>query len=148
MFGIFSVGVIADRLGRRGIGPMPVLLGFNLIYFIAQAIIVFRVEGLLLPAWLAVAACGQVAVLAFPWFAAHIGRDLAGRANATINFTMFVAAFASQYAVGLIIGLFPQSASGYDPAAYSWAIGAFLVLQLLAYVWYLMGSPHKEPVHA
>ena len=144
MVGILSAGVIADRLGRRGIGPMQVLLGFNIIYFIAQAIIVFRIEGLMFPAWLGVAAFGQVAVLAFPWFAAHIGKDLAGRSNATINFAMFVAAFSSQYLVGLIIGLFPATATGYSPEGYSWAIGIFLVLQLFAFLWYLLGSPHKE----
>ena len=53
---LISPREIADRLGRRGIGPMPVLLGFNLIYFVAQAIIVLRIEGLMFPAWLAVAA--------------------------------------------------------------------------------------------
>jgi predicted MFS family arabinose efflux permease len=144
MLGILTVGVIADRLGRRGIGPMPIMLGFNLVYFVAQAIIVFRVDGLMVPAWLAVAAFGQVAVLAFPWFAAHIGKDLAGRANATINFAMFLAAFCSQYAVGLVIGLFPHTADGYDPRGYSWAIGILLVLQLLAYAWYMAAAPHRE----
>lgn len=138
MVGILSVGVIADRLGRRGIGPMPVMLGFNLLYFLAQAVIVLRLEGLAFPAWLAVAAFGQAAVLAFPWFAAHIGKDLAGRANATINFTMFIAAFLSQYVVGLVIGWFPATATGYDPRGYSWAIGLFLVLQLAAFAWYLL----------
>lgn len=147
MVGILSVGVIADRAARRGIGPMQVMLGFNVIYFIAQGLIVFRVGNLMFPAWLAVAAFGQVAVLAFPWFAAHIGKDLAGRANATINFTMFVSAFVSQYVVGLVIGLFPPTATGYDAAGYSWAIGLFLVLQMLAFIWYLMASPHREPVH-
>ena len=146
MVGILSVGVIADRLARRGIGPMQVMLGFNLLYFAAQAVIVLRVEGLMFPAWLFVAAFGQVAVLAFPWFAAHIGKELAGRANATINFTMFVAAFASQYLVGIIIGLFPASGTGYSPQGYSWAIGIFLAAQLLAYGWYLAASPHKKIV--
>jgi MFS family permease len=146
MVGILSVGVIADRLGRRGIGPMQVMLGFNLLYFAAQAVIVMRIDGLMFPAWLFVAAFGQVAVLAFPWFAAHIGKELAGRANATINFTMFVAAFASQYLVGLIIGLFPASGTGYSPQGYSWAIGIFLAAQLAAYGWYLAASPHKKIV--
>ena len=132
MVGILSVGVIADRLGRRGIGPMPVMISFNLLYFLAQAVIVLRLEGLAFPAF------GQAAVLAFPWFAAHIGKDLAGRANATINFTMFVAAFLSQYLVGLVIGWFPATASGYDPRGYSWAIGFFLLLQLAAFAWYLL----------
>ena len=142
--GILSAGVIADRLGRRGIGPMQVMLGFNLLYFTAQMLIVFRVEGLMFPAWLMVAAFGQVAVLAFPWFAARIGPGLAGRANAAINFTMFVAAFAAQYLVGLIIGLFPATGTGYSPQGYSWALGLFLLAQLAAYVWYLAAAPHKE----
>jgi predicted MFS family arabinose efflux permease len=144
MAGILSVGVIADRLGRRGIGPMHVMLGFNILYFLAQATIVFRIDGLMFPAWLAVAAFGQVAVLAFPWFAAHIGRELAGRANATINFAMFVTAFASQYLVGLIIGLFPVTETGYSPEGYSWAFGVFLVAQLAAFAWYIVQSPHRE----
>jgi MFS family permease len=144
MVGILSVGLIADRLGRRGIGPMQVMLGFLVLYFLAQALIVFRAGSLMFPAWLMVAAFGQVAVLAFPWFAARVGKELAGRANATINFTMFVAAFASQYLVGIIIGLFPASATGYSPQGYSWALGLFLLAQILALVWYLAASPHKE----
>jgi predicted MFS family arabinose efflux permease len=145
MVGIFSAGLIADRLGRRGIGTMQVMLGFILLYLAAQALIVFRVEGLMFPAWLAVAAFGQVAVLAFPWFASRIGPELAGRSNASINFTMFVVAFAAQYLVGFVIGLFPGSGTGYSPQGYSWALGLFLVMQVLALLWYLAASPHKEP---
>ena len=144
MVGILSVGVIADRMGRRGIGPMQVMLGFNLLYFVAQGVIVLRIEGLAFPAWLMVAAFGQVAVLAFPWFAAHIGRELAGRANATINFTMFVCAFLSQYLVGLIIGLFPVTETGYSPHGYSVALGCFLAAQILAFIWYAAAAPHRE----
>ena len=59
MVGILSVGVVADRLGRRGISPMRVMLGFNRLYFLAQGIIVFRVEGLMFPAWLMVSAFGR-----------------------------------------------------------------------------------------
>ncbi|MGH6854876.1 MAG: MFS transporter [Aestuariivirga sp.] len=140
MTGILSVGILADRLGRRGVGPMRVMLGFNVVYFIAQALIVFRVETLLIPAWLTVAAFGQVAILAFPWFAARVGADLAGRSNATINFTMFAVAFSAQYIVGLIIGWFPATPTGYDPRGYSWAIGLFLAAQLVAFLWYLSGG--------
>ena len=123
---------------------MRVMLGFILIYLASQVFIVFRVEGLMFPAWLMVAAFGQVAVLAFPWFAARVGRELAGRANASINFSMFVVAFAAQYLVGLIIGMFPATETGYSPEGYSWALGLFLIAQLLALFWYLSASPHKE----
>jgi len=144
MIGILSVGIIADRLGRRGIGAMQVMLGFNVIYFVAQAIIVFQIKALVVPAWLAVAAFGQVAILAFPWFAARVGPGVAGRSNATINFTMFISAFATQYVMGLIIGWFPETPTGYDPRGYGWGIGFFLALQLAAFVWYLSGAEPKE----
>lgn len=144
MCGIFIAGLIADRLGRRGVSPIAVMLGFNILYFIAQALIVFRVEALMVPAWLGVAAFGQVAILAFPWFAARVGKDIAGRSNATINFTMFVVAFATQYLVGLIIGLFPVTATGYDPHGYSWAIGLFLLLQIAAYAWFFLAPSEKK----
>ncbi|WP_421695838.1 MFS transporter [Aestuariivirga sp.] len=143
MVGILSVGVIADRLGRRGISPVQVMLGFNIFYFLAQVIIVFRITSLALPAWLVVAAFGQVAVLAYPWFESHLGREVAGRANAAINFTLFICAFGSQYLVGLIIGLFPGSSTGYSPQGYSWAIGIFLVAQFVAYGWYFAAAPER-----
>jgi len=138
MVGILSVGVVADRLGKRGIGPMQVMVAFLFVYFGGQAIVILRIEGLAIPAWLAVSAFGQVSVLAFPWFAARMSKELAGRSNATLNFALFVCAFASQYLVGLIIGFFPVTVEGYDPRGYSWAIGFFLALQLLAMAWYLL----------
>ena len=70
---------------------------------------------LAVPAWLATAATGQVSILAYPWLAAHVGNELAGRSNAAINFSVFLVAFATQYGVGLIIGLFAATATGYDP---------------------------------
>ena len=146
MAGVLSVGVAADFLGRRGVEPLKVMLGYNVIYMIAQAVIALRVDGLMFPAWLAVAAFGQVAVLSFPWFQSRVGPGLAGRSNATLNFAMFIAAFCSQYLVGLIIGLFPPTATGYAPEGYSFAIGFFLVLQIAAVIWYALGW--KEIHHA
>ena len=135
--GVLSAGAVADRLGRRGVSPMTVMVGCQFVYFIAQAMIVLRWLPAAVPSWLAIAATGQVVILAYPWFAAHIGNELAGRANATINFSMFVFAFAAQYGIGIIIGLFPAQEQGYSPEAYSWAFGICLALQLLAMAWYL-----------
>ncbi len=90
-----------------------------------------------------VAAFGQVAVLAFPWFAARVGKELAGRANATINFTMFVAALHPSIWWASSSGCSRQR-TGYSPQGYSWALGLFLLAQLLALIWYLAASPHKE----
>jgi MFS family permease len=142
MIGILLVGVLADRLQRRGIGPMTTLMGLLVLHTAAHAVIVFQVKSLAFPAWLVLSAVGQSAILAFPWFARQVGENLAGRANATINFSMFVAAFGVQYGVGLIIGRFPATTTGYAESAYAWSMGVCLVLQILALIWYLV--PNKS----
>ena len=70
-----------------------------------------------------------------------------GRSNATINFAMFLVAFAAQAFVGVVIGWFPQTAAGYDPQSYIWAFGLLLALELLALIWYLFVplASLKEP---
>lgn len=136
--GIFGVGLIADRLQARGIGVMKILTGFLLLHLLAQAIIVAGIKPLAVPAWLMLAAVGQVAILAFPWFATQVGEHLSGRSNATINFAMFVAAFAAQYGVGVIISMFEPQSQGYAPEAYTYAFGILLALQIAGFIWYLM----------
>jgi MFS family permease len=151
MAGILSVGIITDRLTRRGVHPLTVMVIYLVFYLAAQTIIIFGPLSWALPAWLIVAAGGQVAIVAYPWLAEHVGNELAGRSNAAINFTMFVTAFIAQYVIGIIIGLFEPVGDGYAPEAYSWAFGLFLALQLLALAWYAfapIGSLSDRPATA
>jgi hypothetical protein len=148
MIGILSIGVVIDRLSRRGVSPLTVMLAYLLVYLAAQSIIVLRVPELSFLAWLLLVGTGQVGIVAFPWFAARVGNELAGRSNASINFAMFVAAFIAQGIIGMIIGLFAPTNTGYAPAAYSWAFGAFLLMQFLALGWYLLGARFKEARYA
>lgn len=148
MLGILSSGYLVDRLGRRGVSPLTVMLFYLLAYLLAQAVIVLRLPELSFPAWLVLAATGQAGIVTFPWFAARVGNELAGRSNASINFAMFAAAFIAQGVIGMIIGLFAPTATGYAPEAYSWAFGVFLTLQVLALGWYLWAPRYKEIVHA
>ncbi len=138
MVGILAIGVIADRLQRIGIGPMQTMLGCLVLHMVAQLVITLQIESLAFPAWLLLSAVGQAAILAFPWFASRVGENLAGRANATINFAMFVVAFVAQYAIGLILGIFSDSEASYSPMGYAVANGLFLVLQCAALLWYLL----------
>jgi MFS family permease len=134
--GIFLSGVVADRAGRRGIGPMSVYLGFFVLYVAAQLILIVQFLPLTTLAWLVMAAVGQTAILGFPWLQQFHDASLAGRVNATLNFAMFVVAFSAQYAIGIIIDQFPATPTGYPPEAYAWAFGGILALQLLAVGWY------------
>jgi predicted MFS family arabinose efflux permease len=143
MVGTLCSGVLADRLQTRGISPMQTLSGLLVIHTVSQALIILAPPEIARWGWLGLAATSQTAILSFAWFASQIGDGLAGRANATINFAMFVAAFAVQYFVGVIISFFPPPATGYAPEGYAWAFGTFLILQIAAILWYLV-MPHQR----
>ncbi|MEM7025319.1 MAG: MFS transporter, partial [Pseudomonadota bacterium] len=138
--GILSSGIVADWLGRRGVDLLTVMLGFLVLFFVSQVMIVLELTSLTLPMWILFGMFGQVAVLAYPWLSAHYGAALSGRANSAVNLLLFLTAFAVQYAIGVVIDLFPTTAEGnYSPEAYRWGIGVFLALQLAALAWYLAG---------
>ncbi len=134
-----GTGFIADRLARRGVSLLTVMLGFQVLYFAAQAALLFNPSDrwLALTLWCAFAMTGHVAVLAYPWFARYFGASLSGRANTAINLVMFMWAFGAQYGIGAIIGLFPARAGGgYEAASYQVAFGVFFAVQVLALLWY------------
>ncbi len=136
MLGSLLMGVAADRLQRRGIGPMQTLNGIMVFHTLAQLLLVFAPIQWGFVGWLLLSASGQAGILAFPWMAAKVGQNLSGRSNATINFSMLAIAFVAQFVVGLIISMFVPTATGYNPQGYAWAFGFFLLLQLVAMFWY------------
>jgi predicted MFS family arabinose efflux permease len=138
--GILLSGAVADWLVRRGVHLLSVMLGFLAAFLLAEAAIVLELTTLTLPMWVLFGMTGQVAILAYPWLSSHYGAALSGRANTAMNLLIFAAAFAVQYAIGGIIDLFPQAAGGgYDRQGYQVGFGFFLIVQLLALVWYLRG---------
>lgn len=144
MIGSLTMGVLADRLQKRGIGPMQTLNGLLVLHTAAQFLLVLASPEWAFIGWLILAAIGQAAILSFSWFATQVGENLAGRSNATINFAMFITAFIAQYVVGYIISLFVPSAIGYNPSGYVWAFGFFLTLQILAIAWYFLSMRNRS----
>jgi predicted MFS family arabinose efflux permease len=136
--GILSSGAIADWFVRRGFSELTVMTGFLVLFFASQAGIVLEVHELDLLIWFAFGMSGQVAILAYPWLSSRFGAALSGRANTAMNLLIFLAAFAIQYAIGVVITLFPPgTAGGYDPRSYQVAFGIFLAVQLLTFGLYL-----------
>jgi predicted MFS family arabinose efflux permease len=131
--GILSSGAIADWFVRRGVSELSVMIGFLLLFFLSQAGIVFEVHELRLPLF----AFGERAGGAgLPWLSSRFGaaRRPCQHGHEPAPFL----AFAIQYAIGAVIGLFPPgSAGGYDPRSYQVAFGIFLGVQLLCFGLYL-----------
>ncbi len=136
--GILATGFVADALMRRGVGVLTIMLWFVLTFLASQALILLDVAGFAAPAWIAFGMLGQVAILAFPWLSSHFGAAVSGRANTAMNLVIFMAAFAIQAAIGWVLDLYPQDASGAYPAtAYRTAFGACLAVEVAALAWFL-----------
>ena len=134
--GILLSGAVADWFVRRGVSMLDVMLGFLLLFLVAQAGIVLGVACPDLLLWSMFGMTGQAGVLAFPWLASYFGAGLSGRSSTAVNLPMFIAAFLFQYGIGAVIDRFPGTASGgYDPQAYRVAFGGLLLIQLVALVW-------------
>ena len=137
MFG----GVLADVLRRFGIGVLFVAGGAALTFMFAELGIVLEFVGISVLLWTVFGATFNVVTLTYSSLSQHFPTSFAGRANTALNVMSGGGAFATQYAIGGIINLWPQTAAGnYDPAAYQVAFGTMLVLQAGAFLWFFTGK--------
>ncbi|MSP79846.1 MAG: MFS transporter [Rhodospirillales bacterium] len=137
LVGVLTFGVVADRL-RKLRGGTVAIFGIGMAAFIVvQAALAFeltQVTGLL---WFLFTLTGAASFLAFAIFAQHFSPAMVGRVNTAGNLLIFVSAFATQWGIGAIIGLWPLRASGaYDPAGHQAAFFAMIALQIISLIWY------------
>jgi MFS family permease len=135
--GAILLGVAADRLRRRGVGP-EVLLGLVAAVFIATQF--GLILHLPLPSylqWAVVAAVGAATVLSFAILAEYFPKQLAGRANGALNLFHIAAAFVVQYATGVVLQHWTPQAGHYPEIAYQTAFALNLALQVVAWIWFM-----------
>ena len=142
--GAILLGVAADRLRRRGVGP-GVLLGLVAAVFIAtQFALILRLP---LPSylqWAVVAAVGAATVLSFAILAEYFPKELAGRANGALNLFHIAAAFAVQYVTGVMLQHWTPQAGHYPEIAYQTAFTLNLAIQIAAWIWFMF--PRAQPI--
>lgn len=141
--GILFTGAMADRLTRRGVSLLHIMLAVFVVFLTVQLCIVLEVAKSQPWIWMLFGMTGQVGVLAFPWLGSYFGATLSARANSAVNLPMFGSAFLFQYAIGAVIDRFPVTAAGgYTPEAYGVAFSAVLLAETLALLWYLHNWRH------
>jgi sugar phosphate permease len=143
--GVLALGVLADLLGRVGISLLQVMSGGFVIFLLAQLGLVLEwVPGTML-LWALFGLTGQTTILAYAHLSGYFGKDLAGRSNAGLNLLVFLAAFTTQYVIGVIISFWPTSPDGgYHLAGYRTAFSVFLALQVLAFLRFLWLSQRER----
>jgi MFS family permease len=143
--GALGLGIAADRLRRRGIGPETLLGGVATVFIAIELALILRLP---LPSyllWSGVAATGAATVLSYAVLADYFPKELTGRANGVLNLFHIAAAFVVQYATGLVVQRWLPDAGHYPEAAYQSAFALVLVAQIVAWIWFLMPRTYLLP---
>jgi len=135
--GYLAFGRAADVLQRRGRSVLPLLAGGVACSSLCLALLILGMKSLFL--WCVFVAAGTAVVLGYSILSRRYPRAMAGRANTAINVFAFVGSFAGQWGIGLVLDLWPQTAQGYAPEAYTWALGAVWAVQLAGLAWLWRG---------
>ena len=136
--GAIGLGIAADRLRRRGIGPEPLLGGVATIFIAIQLALILRLPLPSYVLWCGVAATGAATVLSYAILADYFPKELTGRANGALNLFHVTAAFAVQYATGLVVQQWIPDAGHYPEVAYQTAFALIVVFQIAAWIWFMM----------
>jgi predicted MFS family arabinose efflux permease len=135
----FVLNALLSELGaRRRIANEAIMVPLLLLFFAAQLLILLRVDPRAAWPWIAFGLFSNASIFCYPILASGLPVAYSGRANAGANFLSFCGAFFGQYAIGWVMDLFPRRADGgYAPAAYDYAFGGVLALEIAALLWFL-----------
>lgn len=141
--GFLSMGHLAYRLSQRGILPLVVAAGGMALFMLIQAALLFEIKPLF-PLWVLFGFFGTSAVLNYAILSQAFPPELAGRVNTALNLLVFVMAFTAQWGMGAMINHWPLAVGGYAKIGYQWAFGLALILQLLSWIWLVVGGLRRS----
>ena len=128
-------GTLSDRLAQRGVPPLATFLAGCAASTVAMIPIVLGYGAASLALWILFMALSPSGTLAYPLLTARFPREMTARVMTALNMFTFLLAFAFQYSVGAIIGLWPVTDGRYAVEGYRAAFGLFWVLQAAAVAW-------------
>lgn len=141
--GFVGLGQLAYHAAQRGIPPLTVAMGGMLLFIGVQAMLLFDLGPLPL-LWTLFGFLGVAGTLIYAVLTQIFPPELAGRVNTALNLLVFVAAFAAQWGMGALIGLWPNAAGGHAATGYHWAFGLALAAQLLGWLWLATGPDRQS----
>ena len=136
--GYLAFGGIADALQRRRRNALPLLVGGVGVSSISLGLLILGCPFSLL-LWCLFVGTGTAVVLAYSILARRYSSGMAGRTYTAINVFGFIGMFTGQWAIGLVLGMWPQTARGYAPEAYPWALAMTWIVQFAGLVWLWRG---------
>jgi sugar phosphate permease len=134
--GALFLGLLADRLRKRGIGTEVLLAVFGALFMLAEQALVLRMPLPSIVPWSIVSVMGAATVLSYAIIADYFPIEIAARANGALNLLHFAWAFMTQYGVGLVVGRWAPQDGHYPTIAYQSALVVNVMFQAVALVWF------------
>jgi len=142
--GYLFFGRLADRFAHQGRSQLPLFAAGVVGSLACLALLTLNVTTGAVLLWAAFVFCGTSATLAHSIATRRYPREMAGRVNTAINTFTFLGVFLGQWGTGVILSLWPPTATGYDPRGYSWALGTLWLIQLVGLAWLWRGRSLLE----
>jgi MFS family permease len=146
--GFIALGALAARLTDQGTQVFTVPVGGMAAFMLVLAVLT---AGNVLPAWLMwmfFGFFGTAGIVTYAELSRQFPVSLAGRVNTALNLLVFVAAFAGQWGIGVIVNLWAPGPEGLFPvAAYRVGFGTMLTLQALALGWFFLSGRWNAAQH-
>lgn len=137
--GYVGFGRAADRAAQRGASPLPLFMGGIAVASLCLGSIVLGLRSASLIVWCVFVCAGTGAVVIYSTLSRRYPKAMIGRVNTGLNVFGFAGMFLGQWSVGLVIGLWPPTANGYAPEAYTWALAMLWLVQFSGLVWFWSG---------
>ncbi|MDU1495616.1 MFS transporter [Bradyrhizobium sp.] len=134
--GALLLGIIADRLRKRGVPTEVLLAVVGALFMLAEIALVLRAPLPSVMLWSVVSVVGAATVLSFAMIADYFPVEIAARANGALNLLHFGGAFAIQYGIGVIVNQWAPQNGQYPEVAYQIAFSCGIALQAAALIWF------------
>ena len=148
--GYLGFGRAADVMARQGRSTLPLLAAGVATASLCLCLLMLGVRSGVLVLWSLFFGSATAVVLSYSLFSRRYPKEMAGRVNSALNVAVFVGMFSGQWAVGAVLNLWPQSAAGYAPEGYTWALGLLWLVQAAGLAWLWSGrrmfAPQTAPV--
>lgn len=144
MAGYLFFGRLADSRARRGRSQLVLFAGGVAGSLVCLGLLALNVTTGAVALWAGFVFCGTSATLAHSIVTRRYPLDMAGRINTSLNTFTFLGVFLGQWGTGVVLNLWPQTETGYDPRGYACALGLLWLIQLLGLAWLWSGRLQVE----
>jgi len=128
---------LLPRLARRGITTLRYLSWMVAAALIFQACAFYLRNSWVLVWWFLLAIACASYVLAQSLIVTNFPKSFSGRVSTTYNLALFIGAFLVQWGIGYLVDI-GIDAGWSRASAFDLALGIFLALQVLGYIWFLI----------